>query len=242
MEKRYVVGDIHGNARAFISLLEYVDPDPEELVLLGDLGDRGLDTWGVFHECSMLLDEGCDIVMGNHDAWLRQVLTGQLRKSDFESEQIGGLTTLKSFELATNRIGKKKVDDTITKVLSGMKPYIETDDYIFVHAGLDPRVPYMDQQKPDVLMMGCHDWKNPKLTHCYEQEVVYGHTPTWHIHKAIQEDDARIWSSARAKKIALDTGAGFRSRLTLADLKDGIAYAWDFAKREIITYQFRRAR
>lgn len=240
MEKRYVIGDIHGNDRAFIKLLDYVDPDPEELVILGDLSDRGLGTWQVYEECSLLLDEGADIVMGNHDFWLKEYLNRRLPASTLSSEVIGGITTIKSIELAIQKHGERHVRDTLFGVLNRMKPYVETDEFIFVHAGLDPRVPYMSQQKPDVLRDGMSEWRNPKMEHTFDQYVVFGHTPTTSIHRDIKENDARIWTSHRAKKIALDTGAGFGMRLTMADLKTGMAYAYDFSSREIIEYRFMR--
>lgn len=242
MEKRYAISDIHGNAKAFLKLLDHVDPDPEELVILGDLGDRGLQTWDVYEECSLLLDEGAHIIMGNHDLWLQQYLSNQMSQFEFSQENIGGLTTIKSLDIAMKSFGVGKVTKIVSDVLNGMKLFLETDDYIFVHAGLDPRIPYMDQQKPQTLLMGTPEWKNPTVQHCYDQMVVFGHTPTPRIHKGIAENDAKVWMNYRAKKMAIDTGAGFGMRLTMVDLLKGIAYAYDFAKRDIIEYQFKRGR
>jgi serine/threonine protein phosphatase 1 len=239
-KKRYAISDIHGNGRAFLKLLDHVDPDPEELVIVGDLGDRGLETWEVYKECDQLLDEGADIVQGNHDKWLLDVLNGILNVHVFSNEEIGGITTLKSLELARLKHGEQRVNHLVRSVLARMKPYYEDDNFIFVHAGLDPRIPYMDHQKPEALMMGCNEWRDPKLQHPFDQYVVFGHTPTWHVLSAITEEDARIWTSHRAKKIAIDTGAGFGRRLTMVDLQDGIAYAYDFEKRDILEYKFRK--
>lgn len=238
--KRYAISDIHGNFRAFEKLLDHVDPDPEELVIVGDLGDRGLQTWEVYEECSLLVDEGTDIVMGNHDLWLMQYLNQKLPHHMFTHENVGGITTIKSLELAKNKHGDQRVQEVLGKVFKPMKSYYEDDNFIFVHAGLDPRIPYMNQQKVDVLTSGCKEWSNPTMEHSFDQFVVFGHVPTYRIHKAITEDDCRVWTSNRAKKIAIDTGSGFGVRLTMVDLFDGIAYAYDFEKRDIIEYQFRR--
>jgi serine/threonine protein phosphatase 1 len=236
--KRYVISDIHGNGRAFLKLLDYVDPDPEELVILGDLGDRGLETWEVYKECALLIDEGATLVRGNHDFWLQMYLQGQLSHSQFTREEVGGLTTLKSFEIAKN-LGES-VDEVVYKVLRSMLPYYEDEHYIFVHAGIDPRIPYMENQNINTLLLGCDDWKNPHIEHPFDQTIVFGHTPTPFIHKAITPEDARIWSSRKARKMAVDTGAGYGWRLTLADLYEGMAYAYDFEKRDIIMYRFKR--
>ena len=241
MQKRYAISDIHGNARAFLKLLDHVDPDPEELVILGDLCDRGLETWEVFKECALLLDEGATIIRGNHDQWLQDHIEGRMSLGQFTHESIGGLTTIKSLELAIAKRGEEKVYKKVKKVLDGMQFYLEDDNYIFVHAGLDPRLPYMNQQKPLSLLMGDQSWKNPQLQHPYDQYVVFGHTPTYSIHRDIKEEAATVWMSHRAKKIAIDTGAGFGSRLTMVDLQEGIAYAYDFRKRDIIEYKFKRS-
>lgn len=238
--KRYAISDIHGNAYAFLRLLDHVDPDPEELVIVGDLCNRGLDTWGVYEEVAQLIKEGTDVIVGNHDYWHSLLREGRMNTNQFKDENIGGITTIKSLELAMNRHGKEKVISTVNSIHREMKPYLEEDDYIFVHAGIDPRVPYMNQQKAEVLMMGSADWKNPTVQHCYDQYVVFGHTPTYMIHRDIQEEEATVWMSHRAKKIAIDTGAGFGSRLTMVDLYDGIAYAYDFRKRDIIEYRFKK--
>lgn len=236
---RYAISDIHGNGRAFIKLLDHVDPDPEELVICGDLCDRGLESWEVIEECSQLVDEGTVIVKGNHDGWLMDYRAGKMPQIQFAHETIGGLTTIKSIELANKKHGKEHVDKTISKVWSSMVPYLETDDYIFVHAGIDPHIPYMEDQKHETLLMGNDKFRNPNIEHSYEETIVFGHTPTPLIHRNIQENEATVWFSRRARKMCIDTGAGFGMRLTLVDLKDGIAYAYDFAKRDIIEYQFK---
>lgn len=240
MQKRYAISDIHGNAYPFLKLLDHVDPDPEELVIVGDLCNRGLDTWGVYEEVAQLIDEGTDVVIGNHDYWHSQLREGKMSTLQFSNENIGGLTTIKSLDLAIVKHGRDKVMETVNTIHKNMKPYVEDDDYIFVHAGLDPRVPYMSQQKPDTLLMGSPEWKNPQLQHCYDQYVVFGHTPTYMIHREIKEEEATVWMSHRAKKIAIDTGAGFGNRLTMVDLYDGIAYAYDFRTRSIVEYRFKK--
>jgi serine/threonine protein phosphatase 1 len=238
--KRYAISDIHGNFRAFEKLLDHVDPDPEELVVCGDLGDRGLDTWGVYKECSMLLDEGATILSGNHEIYFAQYKNHKISEMDFFSAAVGGKTTVESLKVARKKHGDDEVNEVVGGLFKRMEMYYEDENFIFVHAGIDPRIPYMDQQKNEVLLEGTPAWRDPNLSHTFEQFVVFGHTPTPSIHKAITEDDARVWTSNRAKKIAIDTGAGFGMRLTMVDLIEGIAYAYDFAKRDIIEYQFRR--
>ncbi|MNP44252.1 hypothetical protein D3C76_1381050 [compost metagenome] len=119
-----------------------------------------------------------------------------------------------------------------------MEPYVETEDFIFVHAGLDPRLPDMSRQTSQTLLFGCDAWRNPQFDHAFEQVVVFGHTPTYHIHRNIEEKEATVWFSRARRKMAIDTGGGFGNRLTMVDLKKGRAYAYDFAQRAIVDYQF----
>lgn len=265
-KKRWAISDIHGNGRAFLKLLDHVDPDPEQLVICGDLVNRGLESWEVLEECAQLLDEGATIVKGNHDYAFFHILanpnlipksdlTANLvnkiamkprsskpePQTDFFTPEVGGMQTIKSIELARNRVGEDKVEKVLTKIFTKMTNYYEDSHYIFVHAGLNPRVPYMDEQNTQDLIMGNPDWKNPNIEHTFDQIVVFGHTPTYYIHKGITEVDTRVWFSRKARKLAIDTGAGFGCRLTMIDLWEGIAYAYDFGHREIIDYQFKRA-
>ena len=48
--KTFIFGDIHGCNREFSNLLTFLNPDPEadRMILLGDLFDRGPDSWEVY--------------------------------------------------------------------------------------------------------------------------------------------------------------------------------------------------
>lgn len=237
MEIRYAISDIHGNARQFLKLLDHVDPAPDQMVIVGDLVNRGLDAWGVIEEVDQLIDEGCRVVMGNHDVYYNEYVKGRLPRNVMADPAIGGLTTVVSMENAIEKYGNE-VLATWERVFDSMVPYIETDTHIFVHAGLDPRIPVMSRQKPEDLYSGLHEWKDPNQQHVFDQVVVFGHTPTYYIHKGILEDEATVWFSRKRKKLALDTGAGFGRRMTMVDLETGRAYAYDMSTNKIVEYQF----
>ena len=63
------IGDIHGCLRAFDSLLEEVDPQPDDvLVTLGDYVDRGPNSKGVLDRMLELTARcRCLPLKGNHD-------------------------------------------------------------------------------------------------------------------------------------------------------------------------------
>ena len=71
-----VIGDVHGCADALRAVLEKTAPAPEDtLVFLGDLFDRGPDSWEVFRTVRQLAeDRGNRFVLlrGNHEDYLLQ--------------------------------------------------------------------------------------------------------------------------------------------------------------------------
>ena len=71
--KLRVVGDVHGDARAFAFAAE----TDHFVVQLGDLTDGGPDSAGVLRQMFKLIDEGRGLfLLGNHDRKLGRVLAG----------------------------------------------------------------------------------------------------------------------------------------------------------------------
>ena len=71
-----IVGDIHGCDQALRGLLNKVQPGAEDtLILLGDLFDRGPESWQVFQTVRRLADELGErfiLLRGNHEDYLLQ--------------------------------------------------------------------------------------------------------------------------------------------------------------------------
>ena len=87
-----IIGDIHGCSGALRLLLAKIMPDEksDRLILLGDLFDRGPDSWGVFQMVRELADKFGDrfvLLRGNHEDYL---LTPKLSVSmRFMWERVG---------------------------------------------------------------------------------------------------------------------------------------------------------
>lgn len=74
-----VVGDVHGDSRAFAHAIE----TDRFVVQLGDLVDHGPDSQGALRLAFRLLDEGRGLfVLGNHDRKLGRALSGRKLRSD----------------------------------------------------------------------------------------------------------------------------------------------------------------
>ena len=93
---RYIfISDVHGQFNRMIDALDEVNFDKEKdtLVSLGDLFDRGPDSWGVLEyvmSCPNRI-----LIWGNHDLRLRELLLGRSYGSHDYSN--GVLETMKSF-------------------------------------------------------------------------------------------------------------------------------------------------
>ncbi len=95
-----VIGDIHGCNDALNALLEKVQPAEEDmLVLLGDLFDRGPDSWEVFRTVQDLAQrrgERFALLRGNHEDYLlRDRMTFSER---LMWDRVGRGATVKSFK------------------------------------------------------------------------------------------------------------------------------------------------
>ena len=82
--------------------------------------------------------------------------------------------------------------------LSGLPLKIETDNHVFVHAGMSPRYSVADQ--PEEVLLWIRGWERDE--HDFGRHVVYGHTPK-------KKPDLRKFSTG------LDTGAFAGGPLTV---------------------------
>jgi len=89
-----------------------------------------------------------------------------------------------------------------------LRLYYETEAYIFVHAGLRPKVSLASQDSEDLL------WIRDKFIYSkynFGKPVVFGHTP---LEKPLVERN----------KIGIDTGAVYGNALTCVQLPDIIFF------------------
>jgi len=193
------IGDIHGCLEQLQELLDLVAPtDRDQVVFLGDYVDRGpasagvidcLIEFGVRHPATVFL-------RGNHEQMFIDYLDG-LDPTAFLLN--GGLNTLASYHdrgLWPIPLGHRTFLDRLAS-------YYQTDDYIFVHAGLRPGVPLEDQETDDLLWIR-RDFINSNYD--WGKAVVYGHTP-------VEEP------SLEPMRLGLDTGCVYGRLLTCCDVR-----------------------
>lgn len=214
-QRVYAIGDIHGRRDLFEALVDAIDADDAAataaettIVLLGDLVDRGADSAGVVALArAWQRRRRVRILGGNHEEMF-------LRSFD-ELEMFrhflrhGGRDTALSYGIGraeflaadleeAQQLMRDHVPPEDLVFLAGFEDMVTIGDYLFVHAGIDPRVP-LDEQRPQDLR-----WiREPFLSHpdSHGPVVVHGHT--------ISDEPEDC-----GNRIGIDTGAFMSGRLT----------------------------
>lgn len=199
MDNRIIaIGDVHGCAWELENLLAYLQPKPQDqVVLLGDLINRGPDS----HRVLKIAREVKAIsLLGNHE-WR---LLNYYRMNDAD--------ILKSYD----RYTVEDLTDEDWDYIARMKltHYSAKYDTVFVHAGFLPKIPWQKQTVSvftDVQVVDANNqprrrsespdsphwsdlWEGPPF-------VVYGHTPR-------KQPSTKPWS------IGLDTACVFGGHLS----------------------------
>lgn len=204
----FAVGDVHGCAARLDTLLARLPLDPERdtLVFLGDYIDRGPDSRGVLDTLCRLRREGVSLVglLGNHEYLLLEygrdqdpTLLPYLCANGMEQ-------TLASYGAANQRglADLSFMPEEHRRFLHSLLPYWETEDFLFVHAGLRPGLPVAEQDLA-ILCEGRGEFlrNEPGL----DRRVVFGHTPF-------------LTPLLTPGKIGIDTGAVYGNLLTAVEL------------------------
>lgn len=205
--KIFAVGDIHGNHEKLVTLISNLPWNRERdlLVFLGDYIDRGKHSKEVVQYLLDLKKGGGEIVflMGNHD---KMLLDYYYSGNDYDLKlwrSFGGWETIESYTDGVGIWGRPAfLPSAHLSFFQGLLPYYETEDYIFVHAGLRDEVPLEEQKTEDLL------WIRRSFTeskYSFDKTVVFGHTPmrTPYVGPG---------------KIGIDTGAGHGNILTAVEL------------------------
>ncbi len=207
MEKIYAFGDIHGCLDKLERLMDEINPDLERdtLVFLGDYIDRGPDSKGVVDYFLGLRETAGKVIClrGNHEQMFLDYLRNQGNRDLYFLN--GGMNTLRSYGLSEiDPIGEADLPERHLRFFKSLLPFHETEEYIFVHAGLRPGRPLEKQNREEMIWIRGDFIFGP----CeFGKTVVFGHTP---FHQPFVEDC----------KIGIDTGAVFGGRLTCLELPE----------------------
>jgi serine/threonine protein phosphatase 1 len=205
MSKIYAVGDIHGCYDKLLTLMDRMQVDPERdlLVFLGDYVDRGPQSYEVVEYLIELKRQVPNVIFlkGNHEEMLLNYLEG----GDKIAYMInGGNQTLESYIARGYPKGGEMLPPEHLTFLTSLLLYYQTEDYIFVHAGLKPGVPLHRQTALDMLWI-----RGEFINSDYDfgKPVVFGHTPF-------------LAPLVDSNKIGVDTGAVYGDQLSCVVLPE----------------------
>ncbi|HLQ40775.1 MAG TPA: metallophosphoesterase [Tetragenococcus sp.] len=208
----YVISDIHGEINLFKKLLKHYDQNLHQLVLIGDLNDRGQNSKECFLLGKKLVEEKNAIYLrGNHEEYLLQFLVEPVENYDAYLQN-GGKETLESllFRGCCEEYSASEIALTIRSYYADLvdfltkRPlYFEWDKYVFVHAGVDlNKRDWKKTRDADFIWIRepFHRGKNNT-----GKTIVFGHTITPMLYGDMQTTD--LWRSDN--KIGIDGGAVF---------------------------------
>lgn len=235
--RTFVLGDIHGAAKALDQCLDRsgINPDLDVLVQLGDVTDGYPD---VFESVETLLRfKTLVAIKGNHDDWFLEFINTGLHPEGWRQGGVGTLISYLSHASIKPVVYTKADDGYRSELLSSDIPvshqrffmrqqlfHIDEMRRCFVHAGFRPHLT-MDRQHRKDFFWDRSLWGNafqkkisshrpgepdtPRIVPDFA-EVYLGHTPTtnWGTDRPLNAFN--IWN--------LDTGAGHIGRLTIMDV------------------------
>lgn len=202
--RRYVIGDVHGCAKALRSLNTALQlGSDDEVTFVGDYIDRGPNSRDVIEQ---LIDLGqrCRVVAlrGNHEVMLQAVVIHG--RDDSIWMRSGGKATVVSYGGSITKIPSSHLD-----FFQGLQRCHETASEIFVHAMYDPQQGIADQN--DELTYWTHLPNPLPVPHASGKRVFLGHTPQprgeilWRTH--LVGVDTYCFGGGYLSAVDLETGA-----------------------------------
>lgn len=225
-EKVFVMSDIHGEFTMMETLLEKWNSEEEQLIILGDLADRGPNSKAAFELAHHLVEtESAIVIKGNHDDMLEKYLEDPMENYGLYYMNGGGKTVESLLGKAS--FGKNQEENAqaikekyswLLPFLKSMRYFYEWEQYLFVHAGVDLTLDnWRDSTKRDFIWIreGFYDQKNHT-----DKTIIFGHSVTANLHREMSNFD--IWHSGDGL-IGIDGGAVYGGKLhALLLSKEGI--------------------
>ena len=217
--RNIIIGDIHGCSQAFHALLKKIKlVGDDRLILLGDLFDRGPDSFEVFRTVRQLagtMEEDFVLLRGNHEDYLLNPKLTLMQR--FVWERVGRGTTVASFKAHGDRM-----ENTIPWLDQRCQMYYEGDGFQCVHAGLlvDP----IEANDPQTMI---HDHNVVKKNRYAGPLTITGHIalqePTYFAGDEKTTETLAYGETLPLPEtgvICIDTGCGKGGRLTAMIIKD----------------------
>ena len=211
--RNIIIGDIHGCSQAFHALLKKVKlVGDDRLILLGDLFDRGPDSFEVFRTVRQLagtMEEDFVLLRGNHEDYLLNPKLTLMQR--FVWERVGRGTTVASFKAHGDRM-----ENAIPWLDQRCQMYYQGEGFQCVHAGIlvDP----IEANDPQTMI---HDHNVVKKNRYAGPLTITGHIalqePTYFAGDEKTTETLAYGETLPLPEtgvICIDTGCGKGGRLT----------------------------
>ncbi len=210
----YAIGDIHGQRDHLERLIGRITKDAAarnigrpRLVFLGDYGDRGTESKGVYDYISseiFLATFNVTFIMGNHEHMLLAAEQSPHNATRWLTN--GGAEFIESYGFRFGRASSAMLPEFFAAFPTQHRIFLERTrlwhaeaGYLFVHAGIDPAHP--NARDPDTLL-----WIREPFLSCVDDwtvTVVHGHTANPSV-------------VVLPNRIGVDTGCGLRPNNALS--------------------------
>ncbi len=215
MQRTFFVGDIHGCCKTFKKMItDKIDLQKTDvLYCVGDYIDRGPDGKGVVDFILELKKNNYQVhtLRGNHEQMLLDARRGGKYMQLWTMN--GGYSTLESFGVIDVNDLKAEYMDFFKQTLF----FVETEEFIVVHAGLnfDAEDPYQDKEA----MLWIRNY-SPDPDFLKGRLLIHGHTP---------RPREYILSQEVKNRVNIDAGCVYKDMEGMASL-----IALDFNKKKFI--------
>ena len=215
-----IIGDIHGCDRELRALLEKVRPQQEDrLILLGDLFDRGPESWEVFRTVQQLekdFGERFVLLRGNHEDYLlREKLTWMEKRV---WEKVGRGATVASF-----RAHGAAMEEAAPWIREHSRLFVRGEGFQCVHAGL-----LVDPVEVNDTRTLIHDHDIVRRNRYQGPLTVVGHialpAPAWFAGDGETTEELEYGEERPLPEtgiVCIDTGSGKGGFLTAMVIEDG---------------------
>ncbi len=143
---KFFIGDVHGCIKTLKDLVRQIctiDKNPE-LIFVGDLIDRGPDSKAVIDYIIELNISGIKSrsIRGNHEEMLINAYINNQKITDSNWCANGAKNTVESFNVNADiyKPVKELIPEEYFQYCAALPYFIETPDYVIVHAGLNFRI------------------------------------------------------------------------------------------------------
>lgn len=213
-DRVFAIGDIHGWHKPLVNLISALSLGPNDrIITLGDYVDRGPDNPKVLDTVISLWNQGLLIpIRGNHDQGMMDAALSQEHLMSWRN-MLQGDTTLRTYGLKRDTLSEfrqKVPKDHFLFLRQACRNWLELDEFICVHGGVECRLEMEDQPLYTLHWKRFHEHVYP---HISDKVMVCGHSAVGKLPKVDKLGQA----------VCVDTGMGVSDEgwLTALDLNSG---------------------